>query len=213
MALVLQALGGNQALDLGGLGVGLGALLLGLNLATDHVLADLYPGGRVDNILALRFQESQSSHSLPERLGGVHHNTYRAGEDGTVCGVGGTYIVLLGEAEELADLGGALGAETLGVDDVGQAGDLLLALLDDGEGQNGQVHADNAAADGLALALAGAAGAVAGVAVGQKEADTGGVHDTLLHRETLLVVAAGDAEDVSLPLVAEGVSGDLSAHL
>ena len=32
---------------------------------------------------------------------------------------------------------------------------------------------------------------------------------TLLHGETLLVVPAGDAEDVALPLVAEGVTGDL----
>lgn len=124
-----------------------------------------------------------------------------------------TYIVILGEAEELADLGGALGAEALGVDDVGQAGDVGLALLDDGEGKDGEVHADDAATDGLALALTGAAGAVAGVAVGEEEADTGRVHDTLLHGETLLVVAAGDLEDVALELVADGVTGDLSAHL
>lgn len=45
VALVLETLGSNQALDLGGLGVRLGALLLGLDLTTDHVLADLQPGG------------------------------------------------------------------------------------------------------------------------------------------------------------------------
>lgn len=99
------------------------------------------------------------------------------------------------------------------MDDVGQAGDVGLALLDDAEGEDGEVHADDAAADGLALALTGASGAVAGVAVGEEEADTGRVHDTLLHGETLLVVAAGDAEDVALELVADGVTGDLSAHL
>lgn len=126
---------------------------------------------------------------------------------------GETYIVILGEVEELADLSGALGAETLGLDDVGQAGDVGLALLDDAEGQDGQVHADDAAADGLSLALAGSSGAVAGVAVGEEEADTAGVEDTLLHGETLLVVSSGDAEDVALELVADGVTGDLSAHL
>lgn len=126
---------------------------------------------------------------------------------------GETYIVILGEVEELADLGGALGAETLGLDDVGQAGDVGLALLDDAEGQDGQVHADDAAADGLSLALAGSSGAVAGVAVGEEEADTAGVEDTLLHGETLLVVSSGDAEDVALELVADGVTGNLSAHL
>lgn len=41
VALVLQALGGNQALDARSLGVGLLALALGLDLATDNVLADL----------------------------------------------------------------------------------------------------------------------------------------------------------------------------
>ena len=46
--------------------------------------------------------------------------------------------------------------------------------------------------DGLALALTSAAGAVAGVAVGEEQAHTGRVHDTLLHGEALLVVAAGD---------------------
>ncbi len=99
------------------------------------------------------------------------------------------------------------------MDDVGQAGDVGLALLDNGEGEDGQVHAGDAAADRLALALAGAAGAVARVASGEQEADTVGGHDTLLHGETLLVVAAGDLEDVALELVAERVAGNLNAHL
>lgn len=99
------------------------------------------------------------------------------------------------------------------MDDVGQAGDVVVALLDDGEGENGKVHADDAAADRLSLALTGAAGAVARVAFGKEESDTGRVHDTLLHRETLLVVAAGDAEDVALELIANVVTGNFSAHL
>lgn len=136
----------------------------------------------------------------------------RVGDD-RVWQRGKTYIVILGEAEEPADLGGALGAEALGVDDVGEAGDLVVALLDDGEGDDGHVVADDAAVDRLSLALAGAAGAVAGVAVGEEEADTVGVEDTLLHGETLLVVSSGDAEDVALELVADGVTRDLSAHL
>ena len=106
-----------------------------------------------------------------------------------------------------------LGTQALRVDDVGQAGNVGLALLDDAEGQDGQVHGDDAATDRLSLALAGAAGAVAGVAVGEQEADTAGVHDTLLHGETLLVVAAGDAEDVALELVADGVTSNFGAHL
>lgn len=124
-----------------------------------------------------------------------------------------THIVILAEGEEAADLGGALGSETLGVDDVGQAGDVGITLLDDSEGEDGQVHADDAATDGLPLALTSAAGAVAGVTLGEQESDTGRVHDTLLHGETLLVVSTGDAEDVALELIAKVVTGDLSAHL
>ena len=41
VALVLETLGGDQSLDLGGLGVRLLALTLGLNLAANDVLADL----------------------------------------------------------------------------------------------------------------------------------------------------------------------------
>jgi hypothetical protein len=41
VALVLEALGSNEPLDLGGLGVRLLALTLGLDLAADDVLADL----------------------------------------------------------------------------------------------------------------------------------------------------------------------------
>jgi hypothetical protein len=45
VALVLEALGGDQALDLGRLGVRLLALALGLDLAADDELADLEHGG------------------------------------------------------------------------------------------------------------------------------------------------------------------------
>jgi hypothetical protein len=125
---------------------------------------------------------------------------------------GDTYIVFLGEAKELADLGGALGTETLGVDDVCQAGDVVVALLDDREGEHGEIHRDDAATDRFALALTGAAGSVAGVAIGEEKSDSSGMHDTLLHGETLLVVAAGDLEDVALEFVADGVARNLCTH-
>jgi hypothetical protein len=60
--------------------------------------------------------------------------------------------------------------------------------------------------------LAGATGAVTGMAVGvavvKEEADTVGEENTLLHWETLFVVTAGDAEDVPFPFVAENVPGN-----
>lgn len=116
--------------------------------------------------------------------------------------------------------------------DIGDAWELGIALLDDGEGEHGQVHANDAAADRLSLALAGSSRSVARVAVGEEEADTGWVHNTLLHcchcqlscppsimlnsamrtREALLVVAARDLEDVALELVAQAVALDFLAH-
>jgi hypothetical protein len=50
------------------------------------------------------------------------------------------------------------------------------------------------------------------VTVGEKKADTGWVHDTLLHWETLLVVATSDTEDVALELVADAVTRNFLTH-
>jgi hypothetical protein len=71
-----------------------------------------------------------------------------------------TYIVILGETEEFADLGCALGTKTLWVDNVGDAWDIGITLLDDAECKNGEIHSDNAATDGFALALSSSAGSV-----------------------------------------------------
>lgn len=98
------------------------------------------------------------------------------------------------------------------MDNVGKTGNVVLALLDNGQSKDGEVHANDASTDGLSLALTRAARAVAGVAIGEEKSDTSRVHNTLLHGETLLVVASSDLEDVALPLVANAVTGDLVAH-
>ena len=49
VSLVLEALGSDEALDLGSLGVGLLAFTLGLDLAANDVLADLFVVEKVDN--------------------------------------------------------------------------------------------------------------------------------------------------------------------
>ena len=54
--------------------------------------------------------------------------------------------------------------------------------------------------------LASAADAVARVAVREEEEDEVGQEGALLHGEGLLVVSAGDAEDVALSLIAVGVA-------
>lgn len=49
-------------------------------------------------------------------------------------------VVLLVKTEEAADLGGTLGTQALGDDGVGQAGELLLTLLEDRESKDGEVQ-------------------------------------------------------------------------
>ena len=50
------------------------------------------------------------------------------------------------------------------------------------------------------------------MSVAQQQSNTRRMHDTLLHGETLLVVAAGDLEDVAFEFGAEIVAGDFLAH-
>ena len=49
-------------------------------------------------------------------------------------------------------------------------------------------------------------------ALAEEEADTSLGEDTLHHGETLLVVATGDAEDVTLEVLGEGLTGHLVSH-
>ncbi len=46
----------------------------------------------------------------------------------------------------------------------------------------------------------------------EEEAHTAGVHNSLNHGETLLVISAGDAEDVALELLTEGGAINLCGH-
>jgi hypothetical protein len=95
---VLQALGGDEALDLGGFVVRFAVLLD--NLPADDVL---------------------------------------------------THIVLLAQVEERLDLGGTLRTEAAGLDGVREAFKFGFALGNDNKGYNGNVGADNATTDRLAL--------------------------------------------------------------
>jgi len=99
------------------------------------------------------------------------------------------------------------------VDDISDARDVLIADLDNGKSQHREVHPDNAATDRLPLSLAIASRSVARVAFGEQQSDTGRMQDTLLHRETLLVVSAGDTDNIALPLVAQAIGWNLGAHL
>ena len=115
-------------------------------------------------------------------------------------------IVLLGQVEEAPDFGRTFGAKALGQNDVSEPGDIRVTLFDDDQTQDGNIRADDTSADGFAATFTSAAFAVARLAVTQQQLDTVREEDTLLHWETLLVVSAGDAENVALPFVAERVS-------
>jgi len=121
-------------------------------------------------------------------------------------------VVILGKVEEFADVVGTLGSKAAGDGAIGEAFDVSVALLQDNQVDSGEVGANNATTHRLALALALAARAVARGALVEKERYTGGSENTLLHGETLLVVAARDAEDVALELFAEFVTLNFGRH-
>merc|ERR1712142_344074 len=121
-------------------------------------------------------------------------------------------IILLGQVEELADLGGSLRPKATGNSFIGQARDLISSLLDNCAGKDGQGTIHNATADRLPLALTLTAGTEAGVALAHQETHTLICEDTLLHGETLLIIASSDPEDVSFKLLPNRVCFNLSAH-
>ena len=148
-------------------------------------------------------------------------------------------VVLLGETEELADVGSSLGSKTAGNSSslVGQSGNILLTLLDNHQVEDADISTNNAATDRLALAFTLSinvcnykyitASSVARHTVSEEEADTVVAENTLLHGETLLIVSTSDAtkstlllknipEDVTLEFLTEGITfnflGDSLIH-
>merc|ERR1719183_393820 len=121
-------------------------------------------------------------------------------------------VVLLGQVEDLADVRRTLRAETAGLVVIRKPRNFLLALLRHDELHDGEVRRGDAAANALALARTLAARAVGLHALGEEQADAVVREHALHHREALLVVPAGDLEDVALELIAEGVRRDLRGH-
>jgi len=121
-------------------------------------------------------------------------------------------IVFFGQVKHLADLRCPLRSKALGHSLVSDSGNILLALLDDDERQDRKVGIDDASTNGFALALTSTTRTVASVSFGEKETDTVGYEDTLLHRETLLVVTACNAEDLSFEFISNSVTRDFLGH-
>lgn len=73
-----------------------------------------------------------------------------------------------------------------------------ITFLDDDQVENAEIGINNATTDRLALALTSPAGTVAGVAFAEQQAHANMGQHTLLHGETLLVVASTDAHHITL---------------
>mmetsp|Transcript_6440 Transcript_6440/g.7399 ORF Transcript_6440/g.7399 Transcript_6440/m.7399 type:complete len:217 (-) Transcript_6440:224-874(-) len=117
-------------------------------------------------------------------------------------------IVILGEQEQLADLGCTLGGKTTRNLGIGKSGKLVITNFDDDQVQGGKVRGDDATTGGLATALTVAASVTleALSVPGHEKTDTSWGEHTLLHGETLLVLATSDLEDVALELIAQAVA-------
>jgi len=124
-----------------------------------------------------------------------------------------TDVVILGQVKQLPDLSGSLGTETTGDRRVSQTWNIGLSLLDDDEVKNGEIGIDDASSDAPSVTLTSTARTVARVLSTQQKSHTTIGQHALHHGETLLVISTADSEDVSLPLVAQRIAGNLLRHL
>jgi len=118
-------------------------------------------------------------------------------------------VVFLVEVEQLSDSVGSLGSKSSVDDGVGEAGDFAGTLSDDNGRDDTHIVVDNASTHALSLPLTSSARSVAAHALLQQKSDTSVLKDTLLHAESLLVLATSDPQDVSLEFIAKSIGGNL----
>lgn len=121
-------------------------------------------------------------------------------------------VLVLRKVEQLADVAGTLGSQTAGTVAVGETRNGFRAFLDKNQVEHSKVWTHNGTTHTLALLLASAALAVALHSLAEEEAHTVIYQNSLHHRESLFVIPAGNAEDVSFEFVANRISGDFRAH-
>jgi hypothetical protein len=109
-------------------------------------------------------------------------------------------IVILGQVKHLPDLRCTLRATLARLFFVSKTGEIVLTLLDNDQIEDRKVGGDDATADRLttAFTVAAAVTAEARVTRGHENLHTSSGEDTLLHRETLLVLATLDLKNVAL---------------
>jgi len=123
-------------------------------------------------------------------------------------------VGVTGEVPELADGGGALGAEGAGVGDVSDTFEGVVTNLGDGDVEDGDVFTEDVTTDGLtaAFTVATAEGLVADGNKLEEEGDTGGGGNTVHHGETFGILTTTELEDVAGELVAEGSTVNFSTE-
>jgi uncharacterized protein YaaW (UPF0174 family) len=117
-------------------------------------------------------------------------------------------VILLGQTEELSDVVSSLWTQSLWNLDISQTLELVVTLLDDNKGQDGEIWTNNGTSDRLSLSLTNSSWSVTRVTLSEQQLDTVWQQDTLLHWETLLVVTTGDLEDVTLELITDRLTID-----
>ena len=88
----------------------------------------------------------------------------------------------------------------------------MFSFLDNGEGEDAKVGVDNATANRFPLSFAVTSWAVTGVTFGEEQPHSGVGQHSLFHRESLFVVATGNAEDIAGPFLTQAVGGNLRPH-
>merc|ERR1719183_76522 len=121
-------------------------------------------------------------------------------------------IELLVEGEAVDNAVLPLETKSVGALNVGESGDVLLTLDDNAEGNDSKIGARDASTHGLPLALTGPAGPEGRSALPEENFGPSLDQNALFHGESLLVVSAGDAEDVALIVITHDVSVDFLAH-
>jgi hypothetical protein len=126
-----------------------------------------------------------------------------------------SHIIFLCQVEEFADFAGAFGTKTFGVSDIGEAREIIVALLYDHHGKNREIGTDDTSSNRFAFTFTGTTGTIARMALGKEKTNTSGMENTLriseidkkmggyvLHGKSLLVISASDFEDVAFKFIA-----------
>jgi hypothetical protein len=90
-----------------------------------------------------------------------------------------SHIIFLCQVEEFADFAGSFGTKTFGVSDIGEAREIIVALLHDDDGKNREIGTDDTSSNRFAFAFTGTTGTIARVALGKEKTNTSGMENTL----------------------------------